>query len=58
MKNAFEYEAEYEAKGRRVKKRLCVGPVLISALVEFALTMTGHTIWSDIAELCKVIRRW
>jgi hypothetical protein len=58
MKNALEYEAEYDGKGRVVRKRLYIGPVLITTAAGLVLSMSGHTVWAGLASLWKAVRWW
>ena len=58
MKNGFEYEAEYDPRGKLVKKRLTVGPILITTMAGLVLSLTGHTVWAGLAGLWKAIRWW
>jgi hypothetical protein len=54
MKNLFEYEVEYDPKGRPLKRRIIVGAMV--GLVVLALT--GHGVWNDIAGLVKALKWW
>ena len=58
MHKAFEYEAEFDKGGRRLKVRWSIGPVMITTAAGIYLALTGHTIWNKLADMIALIRSW
>jgi hypothetical protein len=58
MDKAFEYEVRFRKDGKALERRWSVGPVLITSVVALILSLTGHTVRTEIITLLKTIRWW
>ncbi len=44
MKNAFEYEVELNGRGKLLKKRFSIGPIVVWAIVAIVLCFAGRAL--------------
>lgn len=58
MQKAFEYEVEFNQPGRVLKRRLSIGPVLITTAATLLLTFTGHTLIGGLTKLWLAVKWW
>lgn len=59
VRNAFEFEEEVSDRhGRTRRRRISVGPVLITSVSTLLLALTGHSVWSVVVSLAKELKWW
>jgi hypothetical protein len=57
MKNAFEYEVEYDGKHLK-RRRLVIGPILLSAAVALCMIWRGVPPVNIPAVFWEFLKRW